>query len=220
MILGEHMKFYSEILNYDESPTKRKKRAKILENVLSLSIANGIHQVLMSELAEASGVTLRTLYNYYNCFEEATIDLEILCMQEFVDMKYERKLFETGYDETIFRIKELGSWFLKNKELTTFLTLFDYSFTKEYTNDKFVTYLNEHNPGLIFYNQIKRGIDDGSIIKADPLELSYTLAQLAYAYIQKFVYHEIVPTYSQIVKQIGEYDLFVTLLGNSIQKKG
>lgn len=72
----------TEILEYQESRTNIKKRKQILKSSQSLFLRNGIDGTSMMMIAEASDVTRRTVYNYYDSKEDIAVDLQILNMEK------------------------------------------------------------------------------------------------------------------------------------------
>jgi AcrR family transcriptional regulator len=205
------------VLDYNDTPTKQKHRKTILDESFTLFVKNSIHPVTMDDIAKASDMTLRTIYNYYNSKEEIAIDLQISSIHALQMAKTSQMKFENGFEETAHYIRFFGDWFYQHKEVTTYITIFDYSFTEQYPNFRLVDYLNDENVGHIIYESVARGVEDGSIIQKDPSELAYTIAQVAFAYVQKFIYHEMVTTFKPIKPQIGEYQLFIELMINSIR---
>jgi hypothetical protein len=98
-----------------------------------------------------------------------------------------------------------------------YLTMFDYAFVTEYPNYRLVDFLNENNVGHIVFESINRGVQDGSIIQVDPSKLAYTIAQVSFAYAQKYIFHQVVRTFDPITDQIGNYDFFIELMINSLR---
>jgi AcrR family transcriptional regulator len=205
------------VLGYQDTPTKQKHRKTILDEAFILFVKHSIHMVTMDDIAKASDMTLRTIYNYYNSKEEIAIDLQISAIHALEMAKITQLEFANGFEETAHWIRYFGEWFYQNKDLTTYITIFDYSFTEQYPNFRLVDYLNENNVGHIIYESVARGVKDGSIIQKDPSELAYTVAQVAFAYVQKFIYHEMVTTFEPINPQIGDYQIFMELMINSLR---
>jgi AcrR family transcriptional regulator len=206
-----------KVLNYEESRTKQAHRETILMESFQLFIKNGIHYVTMDDIAQASKMTLRSIYNYYNSKEEIAIDLQIMAINELQKAKTSRLEFENGFLETAYWIRFFGRWFMEHQEITTYLTMFDYAFVTSYPNYRLVEFLNENNVGHIIYESINRGVQDGSIIQIDPSKLAYTIAQMAFAYVQKYIFHQVVSTFEPITDQIGNYELFIELIINSLR---
>ena len=205
------------VLNYTESRTKQAHRETILKNSFDLFLKSGIHYVTMDDIAKSVQMTLRSIYNYYNSKEDIAIDLQILSVNTLQKAKTTKLEFENGFLETAYWIRFFGRWFLEHKEVTTYLTMFDYAFVSEYPNYRLVEFLNENNVGHIIYESINRGVQDGSIIQLDPSKLAYTIAQMAFSYVQKYIFHLTVATFDPITDQIGNYELFVELVINSIR---
>lgn len=207
----------TSVLNYNESRTRQAHRKNILEQAFQLFINNGIHYVTMDTIAQAAQMTLRSVYNYYNSKEEIAIDLQIISVNELQEAKTTKLEFENGFLETAYWIRFFGRWFMQHKEVTTYLTMFDYAFVTEYPNYRLVEFLNENNVGHIIFESINRGVQDGSIIQLDPSKLAYTIAQVAFAYVQKYIFHLTVATFDPITDQIGNYELFIELIINSLR---
>jgi AcrR family transcriptional regulator len=205
------------VLNYNESRTKHTHRQMILEHAFQLFIKFGIHYVTMDDIAKSADITLRSIYNYYNSKEDIAIDLQIIAVDTLQQAKTTKLEFENGFLETAYWIRFFGRWFMEHKELTTYLTMFDYAFVSPYPNFRLVQFLNENNVGHILFESIHRGVQDGSIIQLDSSKLSYTIAQLAFAYVQKYIFHLTVSTFDPITDQIGNYELFVELVINSLR---
>ena len=205
-------------LGYKESPTKQKHREAILSSALDLFVAYGIHAVTMDDIAVASDLTLRSIYNYYDSKEDIAIDIEIACMAAFQAEKIDIPDFENGLEEASYWIRFFGQWFMDHPKITSFLAMFDYAFTEHFPNFRLTNFLDEKDVGHILYSSVIRGIRDGSIYPySDPSEFSYTIAQVAYAYIQKYVYHLQVPTFETMSRQIGQYEIFIEILINSMR---
>lgn len=205
------------VLNYNESRTKQAHRQNILEQSFQLFIQNGIHYVTMDDIAKSVQMTLRSIYNYYNSKEEIAIDLQIICVHTLQQAKTTKLEFENGFLETAYWIRFFGRWFMEHKEVTTYLTMFDYAFVTDYPNYRLVEFLNENNVGHIIFESINRGVQDGSIIQLDSSKLAYTIAQIAFSYVQKYIFHLTVQTFDPITDQIGNYELFVELMINSLR---
>lgn len=72
----------TEILAYKESRTNIRKRKQILKSAQGLFLRNGIDGTSMMMIAEASDVTRRTVYNYYDSKDDLAVDLQILNMEK------------------------------------------------------------------------------------------------------------------------------------------
>lgn len=205
------------VLNYNESRTKHAHRQNILDQSFRLFLQTGIHYVTMDDIAKTAQMTLRSIYNYYNSKEEIAIDLQIICVYTLQQAKTTKLEFENGFLETAYWIRFFGRWFMEHQEVTTYLTMFDYAFVTDYPNYRLVEFLNENNVGHIIFESINRGVQDGSIIQLDPSKLAYTIAQIAFSYVQKYIFHLTVKTFDPITDQIGNYELFVELIINSLR---
>jgi AcrR family transcriptional regulator len=205
------------VLQYDESRTKQAHRKRIVNEAFTLFVKKGLHYVTMDDIANAADMTLRSVYNYYNSKEEIALDLQIMAVDMIQQAKTTKLEFENGFLETAYWLRFFARWFMENQDITAYLTMFDYAYVSEYPNYRLVDFLNENNVGHILFESVNRGVQDGTIIQIDPSKLAYTIAQMSFAYVQKFIFHKVVTTFDPITDQIGNYELFVELIINSLR---
>jgi len=141
----------TEILGYQESRTNTKKRKQILKSSQSLFLRYGIDGTSMMMIAEASDVTRRTVYNYYDSKEDIAVDLQILNMEKmdwFDKFIYNLK---TITQEKLMSLSE--DILLKHRIPLRFIRCFDNYFTqgndhkayKEYLHRRYLETTREKN---------------------------------------------------------------------------
>ncbi|MDR4968056.1 MAG: TetR/AcrR family transcriptional regulator, partial [Acholeplasmataceae bacterium] len=71
----------NELLNYNENNYKKKNRRIIIDKARDLFISEGIHSPTMKDIASAAGISLRSVYNYYQTKDDLAIDIQIVTME-------------------------------------------------------------------------------------------------------------------------------------------
>lgn len=133
-----------DILAYEDSRTLRKKRGEILEAAANLFIDKGIDRISMQMIAEASSITRRSLYNYYESKEKIAVDIKILYMRD-VDF------FNTWniLGATAEKVRSIIQYILENQlKEYMFMSCFNIYFSKGYPDKRYVDFLNQEISGL------------------------------------------------------------------------
>lgn len=131
----------TEILGYQESRTNVKKRKQILKSSQSLFLRNGIDGTSMMMIADASDVTRRTVYNYYDSKEDIAVDLQILNMEK---MEWFDKFIYDLKTITIEKLMTLSEdILLKHRIPLRFIRCFDNYFTQGNPHKAYKKYLHE-----------------------------------------------------------------------------
>ncbi|MBB6480967.1 TetR/AcrR family transcriptional regulator [Spirochaeta isovalerica] len=125
------------ILGYDDSRTLNKKRGEILEAAKVLFIDQGIDRVSMQMIAEASSITRRSLYNYYESKEKIAVDIQILNLRKV-------SFFDTWniLGKPAVEVKEIIKDILENQlQEYMFISCFDIFFSRGYPDKKYVDFM-------------------------------------------------------------------------------
>lgn len=181
------------LLQYNESPVKQRKRLEILTKSQSIVIREGLYPITMSDIANEIGISKRSLYYYYKNKEELAVDVQIMVMSEY---QYGMELIIDEDKSGIEQLDQLIDYLterVKNytKEIK-FITAFDYYFFNGYPNEKYSSYLKTINEDLALVDILERGIADGTLhVDTDDIStLAMTVYQTAFAYAQKLTYRE------------------------------
>ncbi len=211
----------NEILNYNESNVKMKKRKEILDKSINIFIREGIHPVKMGDIAKECGISLRSLYYYYPNKEYLAVDIQILCMSAFTQIINDFDHFSnvnydkfTNYLDTIYDIIE------KNQKNIKFITAFDYYFYNSYPNEKYTNFLKTKLTNNFIFSNSNSNPHDNSIdfLGEDPNLLFTTIIQSMLAYAQKIIYRE-KAMLSEDVESRGELRIYLKLIKNAIKKR-
>lgn len=182
-----------DILKYEESPVKQRKRFEILTKAQSILTREGIYPVKMSDIAEEIGISKRSLYYYYKNKEELAVDVQIMVMSEYINGR-EPKIDEslTGYEQLCqladFMIDRIEYY---HKEIK-YITAFDYYFYNGYPDKKYTEFLRTIDEDLTMSHIFEKGLVDGSLSMPteDYETLAMTIYQTVFAYSQKMIYRE------------------------------
>ncbi|WDV44379.1 TetR/AcrR family transcriptional regulator [Clostridiaceae bacterium M8S5] len=182
-----------DVLNYKESNVKSKKREEILKKSMDIFINEGIYAPTMKEIAKKCGVSLRSLYYYYQNKEDLAVDIQLLCMHEYNNSVYKNydgnKSAHELMSEIIYRQVDMLQ---SNAKLIKYITVFDYYFINSYPNDKYVNYLEKMLVESLYDELIEKARTDNTIELhgADPTVIFASTAQCILGYAQKIIYRE------------------------------
>lgn len=212
---------YNQLLNYDESPVRQRKRADIINQSMDMFIRDGIHPLHMKEIAKECGISLRSLYYYYQSKEDLAVDIQIIAFNSITSELFSGiNLNQPGYlviQDIIDHLKELFK--VKQKQIK-YVTAFDYHFHNEYPNGKYNSFLNVMHEKV--NSDLKGGnfLFDGTIetFNFDINDYLPTIFQSMFAYAQKTIYRE-KAMLSEDTPNMGDLDLYAEIIKNSVQKR-
>ncbi len=181
------------LLEYDESPVKQRKRFEILTKSQDILIREGLYPIKMSEIAEEIGISKRSLYYYYKNKEELAVDVQILVMNEYISGR-EPQIDPTlsGYEQLCQLIYYMTERIKFYRKEIKFITAFDYYFFNGYPDKKYSDYLKTIDEDLTMIHIFEKGLEDGSLkMPTEDYEtLAMTVYQTVFAYAQKIIYRE------------------------------
>jgi len=167
-----------DVLGYDDSRTLKKKRTEILVAAGKLFTEQGIDRVSMQMIAAASGITRRSLYNYYESKEKIAVDIQILNLRKvkFFDTWNMLGVSAEEVKETIRDIFEnyLGEYM--------FISCFDIYFCKGFPDRKYVDFVRGE---ILSRKYSPPDLDQRGIQIVDFTE--FAEAELILAYTQRLV---------------------------------
>ncbi len=211
----------NEILNYNESNVKKRKRKEILDKSINIFIREGIHPVKMSDIANECGISLRSLYYYYPSKEYLAVDIQILCMSTFSDIFYDLDFFsDINYDTFSGYLDKIYDVINNNQKNIKFITAFDYYFYNSYPNEKYTTFLKTKlTNNFLFKTDISSTANDSiDFLGEDPHLLFTTIIQSLLAYAQKIIYRE-KAMLSEDVESRGELRIYLKMIKQAIKKR-
>ncbi len=211
------------ILNYEESPTKKARRIEIINTARDLFIRNGIHSISMNRVAEECDISIRNLFYYYKNRDFLAVDIQIVEFSNFMDQFEEVETDGSGYDNLEFYLRQVLSLSYKNTKAIKYITAFDFYFYNGYPSDKYLNVLSEIVQHNAMGDIILKGINDGSIkdLGVSPEVLGVTLMQSLFSFIQKSIYRKksLLEASEQKVNAIkGDPDVFLTLMLSALKK--
>ena len=179
--------------NYNESPTKRKKRITILEAAYNLFVEKGIQDVSMQEIAEAAGIQRRSLYNYYNDMEQVAIDLMKCQFEDIKNLDWDSE-GKTAYEEVENIVNQIYSYIISNPDYVLFTSYFEHYFRKGYKNSNFVQLVTSYHAPANFQELVEKQEVDHTINPIFAEKLSdniYILLISMYSLAQKIMLQNI-----------------------------
>lgn len=173
--------------------SKTIKQHNILLNAKSVFLEKGFFKTIMEDIAEASSITRRTLYRYFETKEEIAHEVTRLIMEEVNGFAYDLSLQLEGSGLSQLETFLYGFInFMDSKiEIMNYLGEFDFYFK----DDNYLTGLfldnQTYNDTLsatdhIILDLIQKGIEDGSIKKTINAQLvEATISQVLWSFGQK-----------------------------------
>ncbi len=210
----------NDILNYDESNVKSKKRKAILDKSINIFIREGIHPVKMSDIANECGISLRSLYYYYPSKEYLAVDIQIICMSTFTKIINGFDfLSNVDYDKFSNYLDSIYHVIDDNQKNIKFITVFDYYFYNAYPNEKYINFLKTKLTNNFIFNDSDTAIYTNTIdfLDEDPHVFFTTIIQSMLAYAQKIIYRE-KAMLSEDVESRGELRIYLKLIKKAIKK--
>ena len=211
----------NEILNYDESNVRKRKRKEILDKSINIFIREGIHPVKMSDIANECGISLRSLYYYYPSKEYLAVDIQILCMSTFTEIINDLDFFSNvDYDKFSNYLDSIYHVIDDNQKNIKFITAFDYYFYNSYPNEKYTNFLKSNLTNNFIFNGSDTNTYDNTIdyLDEDPHLFFTTIIQSMLAYAQKIIYRE-KAMLSEDVESRGELRIYLKLIKKAIKKR-
>jgi len=211
----------TDILKYKESLIKSKKRKEIIKKSMNIFIREGIHTVKMSDIALETGISLRSLYYYYNNKQKLAVDIQIICMNSFnafFDIELDEK--DTGYEQLSSVLTKFHKNIMDNQKIIKFITAFDYHFFNSYPGNKYNKFLSTQKNNSIINKILEKGVLDNSIefYGEDPLLVFTTVFQSMLSYSQKLIYRE-KAMLSEDISSKGDLSIFNRMLLSSMKKR-
>ncbi len=210
-----------EILGYDESNVKKRKRKEILDKSINIFIREGIHPVKMNDIAKECGISLRSLYYYYPNKEILAVDIQILCMTSFTEIFNDIGVFnDVNYEKFTNYLDKVYDVIYNNEKQIKFITAFDYYFYNSYPNEKYVNFLKSNLTNDFLFDPQKTDVNDNTIdfLGEEPHLFFSTIIQSMLAYAQKIIYRE-KAMISEDIESRGELRIYLKLIKNAIKKR-
>lgn len=153
-------------IDYGESPTKQRQRNYILQTAYMLFLKSNIATVSMQDIAKASKMQRRSLYNYYSKKEEIALDL-MKCWYKNMEqiMVFDDITGETGYEIISKCFYAFYDRITQNTDMLAFSVDFDHYFRNSYDDAIFDEYVQVYFSSLHDVSLFKKGLADGSISK-------------------------------------------------------
>ena len=210
------------ILNYDESNVKNKNRCLIIEKARDLFISEGIHVPTMKDIANAAGISLRSLYDYYQTKDHLAIDIQIVTMS-LIDSSFSNYQYnpsKTAFQNLQYVIEIVYKDLLDNQKAIKYITAFDYYFYNSYPDNRYNIYLNSLKSSTVPMKIIEHAIKDESIrfYHDDPMLTLMTIFQSLLTYAQKIIYSE-KAMLSEDISGKGDLAIFKEVILNGLKNQ-
>lgn len=168
-----------EILGYDDSRTLEKKRKQILSVSRKSFIEIGIDQTSMKIIADNSGITRRSLYNYYDSKDHIAVDVQILNLKEIrFYQTWGCILFYRELPVILDRIHEITERAIgEYRHHYVFLNRFDSYFKGDFPDIKYKSFVRKDIYGIFSVN-----VED---IDQTEFRSEWIQANLLLAYVQR-----------------------------------
>ncbi|MFU8793421.1 MAG: TetR/AcrR family transcriptional regulator [Acholeplasmataceae bacterium] len=211
----------NELLNYNENNYKKKNRRIIIDKARDLFISEGIHSPTMKDIADAAGISLRSVYNYYQTKDDLAIDIQIVAMEV---IKYSFSNYTYNQNITAFQnlenvIEKIFNDLLNNQKAVKYITAFDYHFYNSYPDNRYNIYLNSIKSSNIPIEIVEHALLDKSIYfpKDQAVLTLITIFQSILAYAQKIIYRE-KAMLTEDISGKGDLSIFKELILRGIKK--
>ncbi|MDI6453653.1 TetR/AcrR family transcriptional regulator [Peloplasma aerotolerans] len=211
----------NELLNYNENNYKKKNRRIIIDKARDLFISEGIHSPTMKDIASAAGISLRSVYNYYQTKDDLAIDIQIVTMEiikySFSNYTYNQNI--TAFQNLENVIEKIFNDLLNNQKAVKYITAFDYYFYNSYPDNRYNIYLNSIKSSNIPMEIVEHALLDKSIYfpKNQAMLTLITIFQSLLAYAQKIIYREKVMLTEDISGK-GDLSIFKELILRGIKQ--
>lgn len=142
------------------SRTVIKTRRRILEASFELFARNGIFRTTMVDIADAVGLTRRTLYNHYDTKEELALLLHKLLLNDVLDnCNYKLQPGDMNKEGIKHCLVSLYNYLIKDSERLAFTVYFD-QYARERNDligeeNLFVNYLLNNTKIIEYFTQLK-----------------------------------------------------------------
>lgn len=209
----------NNILKYDESNVKQRKRKEIIETSMDIFIRDGITKVTMIDIAKECGISLRSLYYYYKNKEELAVDIQMVCMNIFsIQEHYKIEDNDSGYEAVCKFLDGVYNNLIENQKVVKFITAFDYYFYNEYPNEKYISFLSSMQSKKVLEDDILSKINDGSVnlYGKEAITVLATVFQSLLAYAQKIIYRE-KAMLSENIEGRGDLKLYIEFFKTSLK---
>lgn len=166
-------------MSRDEQKNHRRKR--IINAAEDLFLSCGLAASGMPDIAERSGLNVRTLYRYYKTKEELAFEIEIRIFENMIEkLKSASEIIEdgSGFEKISELLALMENYYRFSEDEIRFMGEFDHYFTGAYPYselaDRFVAMLRAmENP---LRNFLEEGISDGSV--RDDLDVDLTVGTI------------------------------------------
>lgn len=203
-----------------ESKTRRNNRQEILKGSKKLFISRGISAVTMKDISASTGISLRSMYDYYKNKEEIAIDIQIQEMENLISKNSINNEAESGYEEVVLTLRSFYDIITSNLESIKYITAFDFYFYNGYPNTKYKEFLlsQTNNP---LKEALNKGLDDSSVDLhgLDIDKVSETINSSLFAFAQKNIYRERSYIENNMDQKRGDLLTFIELITHSIKGK-
>jgi len=202
------------IMTYDESKTKKKKRHEILMHAMNLFISDGIAAVSMQQISKTLGISPRSLYYYYSNKEELAVDIQILIMSTdwiFTGFILDRN--KTGYEIVSDFLHHMIDYIKSHKKYIKYVAAFDNYFYNSYPGTRYQTHLDMLFRSKNFTDVIDEVRKDNTVLTndRDMKTVLSTVYHSTMAYAQRIIYREKAMDLESSGDK-GDLDLFVEFL--------
>lgn len=209
------------LLNYDESNYKNKNRLIIINKARDLFISEGINSPTMKDIAMTAGISLRSLYDYYQTKDDLAIDIQIVTMNlindSFSSYTYNQNI--TAFQNLEGVIEKIFNDLLSNQKAVKYITAFDYYFYNSYPDNRYNIYLNSVKSADTPMKIVEHALIDNSIyFPQDQANLTLvTIFQSLLAYAQKIIYRE-KAMLSEDISGKGDLSIFKEIILRGVKK--
>lgn len=176
--------------------------AHIVACAAALFLKDGLGQVRMTDIADAAGVGVATLYRRFSTKTNLAIAAATLLWKRFNDrimeiVESDRFLAMSGADRLECLLREYAAHYVANREFVRFLDDFDHLMLEEKVGtEELAAYGREVDSFyLIFIDAYQLGVADGTVRQVDDFRTFYrTVAHALMGLAEKLFRGDVIPS--------------------------
>lgn len=184
------------------SSAEESRDAHIVACAAALFLKDGLGEVRMTDIADASGVGVATLYRRFSTKTNLAIAAATLLWQRFNDcimdiVESDRFLAMSGADRLECLLREYAAHYAANREFVRFLDDFDHLMLAEHVGlEALADYGREVDSFyLIFVDAYQLGVSDGTARQIDDFRTFYrTVAHALTGLAEKISQGDVIPS--------------------------
>lgn len=171
------------------------KQLMIIDKAMEVFLRNGLLETVMDDIAEAVGLTRRTLYRHFSSKEALAYEVTIAIMVMW--NKYCEKVFSqlegSGLERLDAFLNKLIDYMEERQEIMKYLGVFDFYFKENDFSGDLMIHQVDYDAVIgysdtMIMNLLMMGIEDGSIVTDMEMELlEATISNVLWGFGQRVV---------------------------------